>query len=154
MSKREFEATIEKPPTSSGAYVAIPFDVQEVYGTKGRVKVKATFDGHPYRGSLAPMGGRHILGLLKELREAIGKTHGDTVAVVIEPDTEPRTVTVPADLNEALKSNKKAGDFFEMLSFTNQKEYVRWLESAKKEETRQARLAMSIEKLLAGIKHP
>ena len=74
MNKREFEAVIEKPPKTPGAYIVIPFDVREVYETKGRVQVKAAFDGHPYRGSLAPTGGgRHVLGVRKDIQQAIGK---------------------------------------------------------------------------------
>ena len=104
MNKQEFEAVIEKPPKTPGAYIVIPFDVREVYGTKGRVQVKAAFDGHPYRGSLAPMGGRHVLGVRKDIQQAIGKTHGNRVKVVIEQDTEPRVVTVPKDLQKLIQN--------------------------------------------------
>jgi hypothetical protein len=154
MSKIEFEAVIEKPPGSNASFIVIPFDVQETFGTKGRVKIKATFDGHPYRGSLAPMAGQHILGLRKDIRAAIGKDHGETVLVVIEPDTEPRTVPLPDELETALDENPKARDFFNSLSYTNQKEYARWVESAKKAETKDRRLAKTIENLLAGVKRP
>ncbi len=111
MNKREFEAVIEKPPKTPGAYIVIPFDVREVYGTKGRVQVKAAFDGHPHRGSLAPMGGRHVLGVRKDIQQAIGKTHGDRVKVVIEQDTEPRVVTVPKDLQKLLDENLRGKAF-------------------------------------------
>ena len=155
MNKREFEAVIEKPPKTPGAYVIIPFDVREVYGTKGRVQVKAAFDGYAYRGSLAPMGGgRHVLGVRKDIQQAIGKTHGDRVKVVIEPDTEPRVVTVPKDLQKLLDENPKGKAVFEKLSYTHRKEYVNWIESAKKEETRQRRLERSLEMLQENVKHP
>lgn len=67
-----------------------------------------------------------------------------------------RTVTVPDDLRRLLdlKKNRKALGFFESLSFTNKKEYVSWITSAKKTETRQNRLAATIEKLLAEKKNP
>ncbi|MCG8607957.1 YdeI/OmpD-associated family protein, partial [bacterium] len=106
----------------------------------------ATFDWYPYRGSLVPMEGRHILGLRKDIRAAIGKTYGEVVHVVIEPNTEPRTVTIPNDL-------QKARDFFNSLSYTNRKEYARWIEAAKKDETKAKRLAKTIKNLLAGVKH-
>ncbi len=145
MSKQEFDAVIEKPPKTPGAYIIIPFNVQEIYGTKGRVQVKATFDGHPYRGSLAPMGGgRHVLGVRKDIQRAIGKTLGDRVKVEIEPDTEPRVVIVPKDLQKLLNENPIEKTFFEKLSYTHRKEYVNWIESAKKEETRQRRLERSL----------
>ncbi len=155
MNKQEFEAVIEKPPKTPGAYIVIPFDVREVYGTEGRVQVKAAFNGYAYRASLAPMGGgRHVLGVRKDIQQAIGKTHGDRVKVVIERDTEPRVVIVPKDLQKLLDANPKGKAFFEKLSFTNRKEYVNWIESAKKEETRQRRLKRSLEMLVENVKHP
>lgn len=130
------------------AYVEVPFDVKEVYGTKGQVKIWATFDGFPYQGSLAPMGtGSHVLGIRKDIRKAIGKNFGEAVKVTIKPDLEPRTVTLPVDLEKVLTENPEAKLVFNKLSFTHQKEYVQWIEEAKKPETRQRRLEKLIEKL-------
>lgn len=69
-------------------------------------------------------------------------------------DFESRKVDAPAELQNLFAKNKKANTFFETLSFTNQKEYVIWINSAKKEETKQARLEATIEKLIAGKKNP
>ena len=80
----EFDAVIQKVPDIDGAYVEIPFDVKAEFG-KGRVPVKASFDGEPYEGSLVKMKTPcHILGLRKEIRAKIGKQPGDTVHVVLE----------------------------------------------------------------------
>ena len=80
----EFTAVIRKVPDIDGAYVEIPFDVREEFG-KGRVKVRATFDGVGYDGSLVRMGTPcHILGLRKDIRARIGKQPGDTVAVRLQ----------------------------------------------------------------------
>lgn len=86
----EFDATIEKVPDLDGAYVAFPHDVREEFG-KGRVKVAATFDGEPYRGSLVNMGNKnpdgsicYILGIRKDIRAKIGKQPGDTVHVTVK----------------------------------------------------------------------
>lgn len=147
--RREFEATIEAGG-GGGALVAIPFDVEEVYGTRGRVKVKATFDGHPYRGSIAPMGGRHLLGVTKAVRAAIGKSMGDVVAVSLERDTQERQVEVPAELAEALATNREAQTFFDGLAFTYRKEYAQWIAGAKRPETRARRLGQAIDKLGRG----
>jgi len=130
-----------------GAYVVVPFDVEQVYGKK-RVRVKASIDGEPYRGSLVRMGGReHILGILKEIRQKIGKNYGDEVEIIIEEDTEPGEVQVPQDLLEALKLNPQAESAFSRLSYTHQREYVSWLEQAKREQTRQRRLSQIINML-------
>lgn len=137
------------------AYVSIPFDVRKVYGTNGQVKVKAAFDGHPYQGSLANMGtGSHILILRKDIRRAIGKTVGDTVEVVLVRDQQEREVLVPEDLLEVLQSQPAALRFYESLSYTNRKEYVTWVTSAKKRATRSRRIDGTLEKLLAGMKNP
>ncbi|WP_295583078.1 DUF1905 domain-containing protein [uncultured Oscillibacter sp.] len=78
-----FSAVIRKVPQIDGAYVEIPFDVRAVFG-KGRVKVRATFDGVPYDGSLVRMGTPgHILGIRKDIRAKIGKQPGDAVRVTL-----------------------------------------------------------------------
>ncbi len=80
----EFEAEIKKVPDIDGAYIEIPFDVKAEFG-KGRVPVKATFDGEPYEGSLVRMGTPcHILGVRKDIRAKIGKQPGDIVKVTLE----------------------------------------------------------------------
>jgi hypothetical protein len=78
-----FDAEIHKVPDIDGAYVDIPLDVRDKFG-KARVPVHATFDGVPYDGSLVRRGTPgHILGVLKEIRAAIGKQPGDIVHVTI-----------------------------------------------------------------------
>lgn len=146
-----FQAIIEDAG-NGGAFIRIPFDVQGVFGKK-RVKVKALIDGEPYRGSLVRMGTDcEILGILKSIREKIGKGIGDTVEVVLEEDRAERLVQVPADLARALTENQPALDLFKKLSYTHQKEYVQWVEDAKKLETRQHRVKKAIDLLTLGNK--
>ena len=151
-----FEAVIqggdERWPEA--ACVAFPFSVEEEFGTKGQVKVKATFDGAEYRGSIANMGAGNILILRNDVRQAIGKLVGDSIRVTVQKDTEERIVEVPAELQALLNINPKAEEFYNTLSYTNRKEYVRWITSAKKQETKDRRLEKSIEMLLSGIKTP
>jgi bifunctional DNA-binding transcriptional regulator/antitoxin component of YhaV-PrlF toxin-antitoxin module len=151
-----FIAPLESLPNGMDtACIAFPYDVQQIFGTKGQVKVKATFDGHPYRGVLAPMGmPQHIIGVTKEIRKAIGKKTGDRVSVTITADTEERIVEMPDDLVKLLKKDKALNAFFLSLSYTNRKEYARWISSAAKEETRTRRLALTEDKLKNGKKNP
>ena len=153
---QKFNAILETPDDGIDAtYISIPFSVEKIYGTKGQVKVKALFDGHPYRGILANMGtGCHIIIVRKDIRQAIGKQVGDSIAVEIEPDLEERVVNVPDDLKKALSRSSKMQKFFESLSYTNRKEYALWISSAKRPETRKKRLAETIEKLTKGMKNP
>ena len=146
-----FTAPIESAG-GGGAYVTVPFDVEEAFGSK-RPPVKATFDGVPYRGRLVRMGGpRHLLPVLKAIREQIGKGPGDAVTVTVEPDTAPREVAVPADLAAALAEAPEARAFFDGLAYTHRKEYVRWIEEAKREETRARRVGQAVAMLRAGTK--
>lgn len=86
----EFEAVLEKVPDINGAYVRFPYDIRKEFG-KGRVKVEATFDGEPYCGSIVNMGVKnsdgsicYIIGVRKDIREKIGKQHGDMVKVTVK----------------------------------------------------------------------
>lgn len=144
---QKFEAKLKKVQDKNASYIEIPFDVLEVYGSK-RVKVKATFDGIEYRGSLVKMGtDYHIIGVTKEIRDKINKTFGDTVSVTLEKDVEERTVKIPNDFKFELQKNISANDFFNTLSFSCQKKYINYITSAKKDVTRNNRIIKSIEKL-------
>ncbi|MBZ5856292.1 YdeI/OmpD-associated family protein [Flavihumibacter profundi] len=91
---------------------------------------------------------------IKEITRA--SANGAQPAVMEGVDTESRTITPPEELSRLLqlKKNKKALSFFESLSFTNKKEYIMWINSAKKEETKQNRLINTVEKLMSGKKNP
>ena len=147
--KQTFTATIQNAG-GGGAFVEVPFDVEAAFGSK-RPKVKAMIEGVPYRGILTRMGTEyHMLIILKDIREQIGKTFGDEVTITIEPDTEPRVVEIPAELQKAFKAEKEAQAFFEKLSYTHQREYVTWINEAKREETRRNRIAKTIDMLKQG----
>lgn len=130
-----------------GVYVLFPFSTEEVFGVRGRVPVRATIDGEPYQGSLVKYGTpQHMLLVLKSIRTKIGKDIGDMVDVSIRHDTEERKVEVPKDLAKALKENKlKAA--FDKMSYSHQREWVLWIEGAKKEETRARRIEKAIVQL-------
>lgn len=147
--KIRFRAVIEDAG-GGGAYVTIPFDVEKTFRKK-RLKIEATIEGVPYRGTLVRMGSpNHMLLVLKEIREKIGKSFGDEVVVELEEDLEPRQVDVPPDLKQALQANPKAQNIFNRLSYTHQREYVRWVTEAKRDQTRMDRAQRTIELLTQG----
>ncbi len=151
----EFDALIQKHPDMDASFIEFPYDVEKEFGTKGQVKVLATFDGYEYRGSLAKMGHPvHRLGLTKEIRNAIRKKPGDTIHVTLKKDEAPRIVEAPDDFSKLLDQNPEVKSYFEGLSYTHRKEYVRWIGDAKKQETRENRLQKSIEMLRKKVKHP
>jgi hypothetical protein len=143
----EFDAVIIKVE-GGGAYVEFPYDVEKEFGTKGRVPVRATFDGIGYRGLLVRMGAPcHIIGIRSEVQRRIGKGPGDTVRVTIEKDDEPRTVEVPPDLEEALDGDPEAKEIFERMSYSHKREYVEAILEAKRPQTRAKRIERTIEML-------
>jgi len=88
MKTYEYDAVIQSAE-KGGAYVAFPYDIREIFG-RGRVKVRATFDGEPYEGSIVNLGVKnadgsvcYIIGILKSIRQTIGKQPGDSVRVTI-----------------------------------------------------------------------
>ncbi len=131
-----------------GTLVPVPREVATRLGLKGMPKVQAVIAGHPYRGSLMPMGdGTYCLGVLKSIQEAQGLQRGDTITVELAVDSAPRVVEPPDDLALVLSRDRKAAAAWNALSFTNKKEMARGLEEAKKPETRARRLASALEKL-------
>lgn len=87
--EHRFTARIERSGDMDAAYVVVPVDIRAVYGV-GRLKVEATFDGEPYRGSVVNMGVKdadgnifYVIGITKAIRQRIGKTFGDTVVVTL-----------------------------------------------------------------------
>lgn len=150
MSKKHtFTATIQNAG-SGGAFVEVPFDVEKAFGAK-RPKVKANIEGVNYRGILTRMGTDfHMLIILKDIREKIGKTFDDKIKITVELDTEPRVLELPKELVKELKKDKVAKTFFDKLSYTHQREYVMWINEAKKEETRLNRITKAIAMLKKG----
>ncbi|MFI5709884.1 YdeI/OmpD-associated family protein [Kribbella sp. NPDC051620] len=138
-----FEAVIEEA-NGGGAYVEVPTEVVAALGGGGRIPVLATFDGVQYRGSIASMGGRMALGILKAIRAELGKAIGDPVTVTLERDTAARTIEVPPNLAEALEA-AGAKESFDAMSFSHRREHIQAIENAKKPETRTRRITKTVE---------
>jgi Domain of unknown function (DUF1905) len=111
----KFNAKIEAG-IGGGAGVMFPYNVEQEFGTKARVPVRSTIDGVPYTGSLVNCGDDcHLLGVLKSIREQIGKGPGDSVEVVLWRDAAERVVEVPPAFAERLRREDLL-PFFEKLS--------------------------------------
>jgi len=114
----------------------------------GWVKVKGTIDGFEIKKyNLMPMrDGNLFLPVKAEIRKKIRKQEGDSVHVILYPDNEPHEV--PEEMLFCLQEEPAALKFFTSLSPSEQRLYILWIYSAKKEETKIDRLAKSINKLL------
>ena len=149
-----FSAVLEKVPGIDGAFICVPDEVLAKLGNKKRYKVKVTIDGVFYRSSVMNMGMGMMLGVTQETRKKIGKQPGDKVSVTLEEDLEERIVEIPEELNALFDKYPLAASFFQGLSFSNRKEYVQWITTAKRKETKSARLEKTIAKLLEKKKNP
>jgi bifunctional DNA-binding transcriptional regulator/antitoxin component of YhaV-PrlF toxin-antitoxin module len=143
--KQTFKTVLEKHDKSEATGITIPFDVEKVFGAK-RVPVKVSVNGAEYRSTVVRMGGKYMMIVPKIFRDAAGIKAGDKITVIMERDTEKRTVEIPKDLSDAIRKAKLT-DAFSKLSYTHQKEYVNAVNEAKKEETRNRRIEKTIEAL-------
>jgi hypothetical protein len=115
-----------------------------------RFPVVATVNGCRWRTTVVRRRGEFLLGFSREVREAAGVEAGDMVDVAIELDTEPREVDVPAALATALAGDPAAMAAFDALAYTHRKEFARWVDEAKREDTRTRRVAQALQMLHEG----
>ncbi len=134
--------------------IEVPEEVLTALGRGKRVKVVATVNGYAYRTSVAPYMGVIVMPFSAEHRAATGLVGGEEIDVEVVPDDAPREVSVPDDLAAAFVGAPEAAAFFAGLSFTNQRTYVEWIESAKKAETRTARVEKAVGLLREGKSRP
>jgi hypothetical protein len=144
-----FHTTIHQSgKTTTG--IRVPDEVVEALGAGKRPAVRVTIGEYSYRSSIAVMGGEYWVSVSAENRAAAGVAGGDELDVDIELDTAPREVTVPADFAAALDAVPDARRTFDALSYSNKSWHVLQIEGAKTDETRQRRVAKSIETLRVG----
>ena len=150
----QFTAIIQQNGEMNASFVEFPFSTVELFDKKGQVKIKALFDDKvEYRGSLVKMKSDcHILGLTQEIRKQLNKTFGDSVSVSLMEDKEERTVEIADDISLIFNENEEAKILFDKMSYTHRKEYIRWIEEAKKPETRENRKIKMIQMILDGKK--
>jgi len=135
---------VSRGPGGAWTYLQVPFSVPEVFGKRGQIPVRATINGFIFRNSLMPRQGVHILGVGKDALAAAAASPGDTVEVELALDDAPRAVAVPADLEAALMLTPAKAETFARLSYSHKKEFVDWIESAKKPETRLNRVEKAV----------
>jgi hypothetical protein len=118
-------------------YIDIPFDSQKEFGTRAAVRVYVWFENYKYRTSMAPKGdGTHWVYVKKEIREAIGKSDGDTVRVKLERDLDSREPLMPDDLKWLLDNEPETRAIFDKLPPSTKKQFIESVTSSKTENTR------------------
>jgi hypothetical protein len=145
----KFRATIQlNGKTATG--IEVPVEVVAHLGSSKRPPVRVTINDHTYRSTVAPMDGVFMLPISAENRMLAHVGAGEEVEVEIEPDTQPREVSVPSDFLEALDSDVVARRFFDGLSYSNKQRVVLSIEGAKTAETRLRRIAKAVSTLHEG----
>lgn len=127
--------------------IVVPPDAIAGLGLGGRPALIVRVNGYSYRSTVGVMGGKAMLPFSAQHREASGIKGGDPIAVELEPDTAPRTVELPADLEQALAQHSALRQIFMKQAPSRQKADVQAVMDAKAPETRARRIAAIVKKL-------
>jgi hypothetical protein len=135
----KFRTLVEPPEPMRG--LEVPMKLVDALGGGKRPAVNVTIKGHSWRTRIAIMRGRYLIGFSNANRRAAGVATGDKVEVELALDTEPRVVSEPTDLAEALDADSRARGAFDRLPFGLRRRHVTAVEDARSAETRQRRIA-------------
>jgi hypothetical protein len=138
-----------EPRGPAGAVVLSDDQVAILGGTKNP-PVRVTVNDVTVPARIARMGGENLLGFSKKLRADLGVEIGQSMDVLIQLDTQPRTVQLPGALAEAFAGDPEAGAAFTKLAPSHQKEFARWVEEAKRADTRRSRVEQCLQMLRDG----
>lgn len=132
--------------------IHIPFDVAKVWGSRGQLRVKGEINGFAFRTSLFPTGqGGHILLVNKKMQKGARAVAGTVAHFQIEPDTEKRVVTVPAEFDRVLGEERPLRRWFEQLNHSTRNDIAKWVSEPKRPEARVRRAEQIAERLLATM---
>jgi hypothetical protein len=149
LTTQNFKTVIAKSGTRT--FIPIPFNPNEVWGVKQRHHITGTVNGYGVRGSLGSDGTQYFLPLGAAWRRDCGLDTGSKVEVVLSPEG-PQSESLSPDVADALDAEPQAKAFFESLATFYRNTYIKWIERAKRPETRAARMKEMIDLLKAGKK--
>lgn len=152
-----FKAKLLKPDVDgksvAWAFLVLPKTASAKLPSRGMTTVKGTINDAPFRATLEPDGQRsHWLKVSRKLRQAASAEFGDIVSLSIESvgkENEPEP-NVPADLRTALATAPKARVMWSEITPVARRDWIQWITSAKKPETRTRRVNNACEMLAAG----
>lgn len=149
-----FKAKLLRPASPKGAvwtFLVVPKNASAKLPTRGQATVDGTLDGQPFQATLEPDGqGGHWFKVSKVLREAAGADVGDTVSLYITPVAEEPEPRVPVELRKALAAAAGARAQWTKLTPVARRDWIQWMTSAKKAETRLRRIANACDMLASG----
>lgn len=159
-SKIRFDATLYRPAASAKAvawtFLNLPREASAKLPSRGMTSVAGTFNGLAFQATLEPDGqGGHWLKVDRKLREAAGAKAGDLIALEIAPMAEEPEPTVPVDLRKALATaHPKARAVWSDITPVARRDWVQWITSAKRAETRVKRIDSACDMLAKGKRRP
>ncbi len=124
-----------KPPYDSWTFLIIPPELASDWGL-GRIAVRGTISGTPFRGTAARGEGQLRIPIPKDLRERAGVAIGDTVDVEIERDTNPRPLIIPDELRTVFSKQPDVARLYEELPPSHRRAWAEYVGEAKRPETR------------------
>jgi hypothetical protein len=149
-----FEAVLRRPAQPKGAdwaFLVLPASASRRLPSRSQVSVEGRFGGQPFQATLEPDGaGSHWLKVEKPLLETAGAQAGDTVALEIAPMAREPEPTVPPDLRDALAANPAAKATWDDITPVARRDWIQWMTSGKKAETRVKRIATGCDMLASG----
>ncbi len=149
MSIQHFESIIKK--SGARALIEIPFNPNDVWGIKQRHYITGSVNGCKVRGSLGLDGSNYFLSLGAAWRRDNRLDVGAKVDVILSPEG-PQTESMSPDIANSLDANPQASAFFQSLATFYRSNYIKWIEGAKRPETRSKRIDEMIKLLNAGQK--
>ena len=154
MSAIRFEAKLlrpKAPKNSAWTFLVLPKDASAKLPTRAKTTVDGTINGAPFRATLEPDGQRsHWLKVTRKARESAGAAAGDVVALEITPVAEEPEPRVPTDLKKALAAAPEARALWSDITPVARRDWIHWITSAKREETRARRVRNACEMLASG----
>lgn len=149
-----FKARLQRPAQPRNAtwsFLVLPAAASASLPTRSMLTVDGSFAGQPFQATLQPDGeGSHWLKVDKALREQAGVAVGDTVALQVAPVAKEPEPRVPADLKQALAGNAAALATWNDITAVARRDWIHWVTSGKKAETRVKRIEVACDKLAKG----
>ncbi len=158
-AKIRFTATLSRPAGTpkdgSWTFLTLPKDASEKLPSRSMMSVEGTINGFPFQATLAPDGqGGHWLKVDRELSEAAGAEAGDLVTLEIAPAAVEPEPEAPADLRKALAAAPKAREVWSGITPLARRDWIQWITSGKRAETRALRIDKACDMLAAGKRRP
>jgi uncharacterized protein YdeI (YjbR/CyaY-like superfamily) len=150
---KSFRATLERAASRlNWVLIRVPLDVAKLWGKRGQLRVRGDINGFAFRTSLFPTGkGGHIMIVNKRMQAGGKAVPGSTAQFRLEPDTEVRVVTEPAELKRALAQDRSLRRWYDRLNHSTRNEISKWVSDVKSAEARRRRAEQIAERLFATM---